>query len=65
MLDELMLSYIFPGLLFILFFLILTMYGGLGVGVLGLGSWIGFLSMAISVDGVWGLWCRALRVWRV
>ena len=35
-------------------------YDGLGVGVLG--SWIGFLRVEISVDGVWGLWCGAFGV---
>ena len=41
-------------------YILLLIYGGLGVGVLGLGSWIGFLGLGISVDGVlgpvvWGL----------
>ena len=32
------------------------------IGVLGLGSWVGFrgfLGLGCSVDGVWGMWCRA------
>ena len=31
-------------------------------GVLGLGSYIGFLGLGFSVDGVWGLWCGAFWV---
>ena len=34
------------------FFSNLLIYGGLGFGVLGLGSWIGFLGLGFSVDGV-------------
>ena len=33
------------------FFSFLLIYGGLGVGVLGIGSWIGFLGLVFSVDG--------------
>ena len=33
------------------FFSFLLIYGGLGVGVLGLGFWIGFFGVGISVDG--------------
>ena len=29
---------------------------------LGLGSWIGFLGLGLSVDGVWGLGCGAFWV---
>ena len=32
------------------------------LGFLGLGSWIVILQLGISVDGVWGLWCRAFWV---
>ena len=59
------LLYFFPGLFFIIFFLFWLIYGGLGFGVLGLGSYIGFLGLGISVDGVWGLWCEAIWVFRV
>ena len=52
----------FPGLFFIIFFLFWLIYGGLGFGVLGLGSYIGFLGLGFSVDGVWGLWCGAFWV---
>ena len=45
----------FPQLFFILFFSFLLIYGGLGVGVLGLGFWIGFLGLVFSVDGVLSL----------
>ena len=32
-------------------------------GVLGLGSYFGFLGLGFSVDdGVWGLWCGAFWV---
>ena len=30
--------------------------------VLGLGSYIGFLGLGLSVDGVWGLRCGAIWV---
>ena len=40
-------------------------YGGLGFGVLGLGSYIGFLGLGFSVDVVWGLWCGAFWVFWV
>ena len=43
-------------------FSFLLIYGGLGVGALGLGSWIGFSGLGFSVDGVWGLWCWAFMV---
>ena len=42
---------------FILFSSFLLFYGGVGVGVLGLESWIGLLGC--SADGVWGLQCGA------
>ena len=28
----------------------------------GVGSYIGFLGLGFSVDGVWGLWCGAFWV---
>ena len=34
-------------------------------GVLGLGSYFGFLRLGFSVDGVWGLWCGAFWVFLV
>ena len=51
--------YIFPRVILHNFFLFWLIYGGLGFGVLGLGSYIGFLGLGFSVDGVWGLWCGA------
>ena len=45
--------YIFSEGYSLYFFSFLTIYGGFGVGVLKLGSWIGFLGKGISVDGVW------------
>ena len=49
----------FPGLFVIIFF-----YFGylLWIGVLRLGSYIGFLGLGFPVDGVWGLWCGDLWV---
>ena len=48
--------YIFPA--FILFFLIFAHFGGLGVRVLRLGAWIGFLGCGFQLMGlgplVWG-----------
>ena len=44
--------YILPTVILYIFFSFLLIYGGLGVGVLGLGTWIGFLGLAFSVDGV-------------
>ena len=41
------------------FFLFWLIFGGLGFGVLGLRSYIGFLGLGFSVDGFWGLWCGA------
>ena len=35
----------------------MIIYGGLG-----LGSWIGFLGLGFSVDGVWYLWCGVIFV---
>ena len=49
----------FPRFILYIFFFFWLIYGGLGVGVLGLGSYIGFLGLGFSVDGVWGLWCGA------
>ena len=51
--------YFFPRVILHNFFLFWLIYGGLGFGVLGLGSYIGFLGLGFSVDGVWGLWCGA------
>ena len=51
----------FPGLFFINF----SYFGSFLVVwgfVLGLGSYIWFLGLGFSVDGVWGLWCGALWV---
>ena len=42
------------------FFSFLLIYGGLGVGVLGVGvleDWA--FGIVVSADGVWGLWCGA------
>ena len=50
----------FPRLFFIFFFSFLLIYGGLGVGVLG--SWIWFLGLVFSVDGVSRLWCGVFWV---
>ena len=50
------LLYFFPRFILYNFFLVWLIYGGLGFGVLGLGSYIGFLGLGFSVDGVWGLW---------
>ena len=46
----------FPGLFsrFSLFFAHFWWFGGWGFG-----SWIGFLGLVFSVDGVYGLWCGA------
>ena len=55
-------SYIFSQGYSLLFFSILLIYGGLAFGVLGLGSWIGFLGLEFSVDEVLGLWCGAFWV---
>mgnify|MGYP001801758962 CR=1 FL=1 len=41
------------------FFIFLLIYGGLGFW--GLGLRLGFWGLGFSVDGVWGLWCRASR----
>ena len=49
----------FPRVILYTFFSFLLIYGGVGVGVLGLGSWIGFLGLGFSVDGFWGLWSGA------
>ena len=51
-------SYIFfPRVILYNFFLFWLIYGGLG-----LGSYIEFLGLGLSVDGVWGLWCGAFWV---
>ena len=54
--------YIFTQGYSLYFFLILLIYGGFRVGVLGLGFWIRFLGVGIYVDGVCGLWCGAFWV---
>ena len=41
------------------FFSFLLIYGGLGVGVLGLRSWIGLLGLEFLADLVRDLWCGA------
>ena len=46
-------------------FLFLLIYGGFGVGILGLWFWNGYLGLRISVDMVWGLWCGALWIFGV
>ena len=56
--------YFFPGLFFI-FFLFFAHLWWFGFGVLGLGSYIGFLRLGFSVDRVWGLWCGAFWVFWV
>ena len=60
-----MLLYFFPRVILYNFFLFWLIYGGLGFGVLGLGSLIRFLGLGFSVDGVWGLWCGAFWVFWV
>ena len=52
----------FPRVILYNSFLFWLIYGGLGFGVLGLGSYIGFFGSGFSVDGVWGLWCGAFWV---
>ena len=52
-------GYIFPRVILDTCFSFLLILGGLGVGVLVLGFWIGFLGVRISVDGVWNQWCGA------
>ena len=42
--------YIFSRVILYTFFSFLLLYGGLGVGVLGLESWIGLLGLGFSVD---------------
>ena len=43
--------YFFPRVILYNFLLFWLIYGGLGFGVLGLGSYIGFLGLGFSVDG--------------
>mgnify|MGYP001801797036 FL=1 len=50
--------YFFPGLFFTFFLIFSHLWW---FGVLGFGSWIGFLGLGFSVDGVLGLWCEAIR----
>ena len=55
-----MLCYIFSqGDSLYFFSLLIILWRVLGVGILGLGPWIGFLGLGFSVDGVWCLWCEA------
>ena len=35
-----------------------------GVGVFGLGSWIGFVGLGFSVNGLLGLLCEAMFDWQ-
>ena len=49
---------------FYTFFSFLLFYGELGVGVLGLGSWIGFVGFRFSVNGLLGLLCEAMFDWQ-
>ena len=46
--------YFFLKVILYTFFLLLLIYGGLEVGVLGFESWIGFLGLGFSLHGVWG-----------
>ena len=46
---------IFPRVILYSFFLFWLIYGGFGFRVLGLGSYIWFLGLGFSVDGVLGL----------
>ena len=48
-----------------IFFFFWLFFGGLGLGVVGLGSYIGFFGLRFSVDGVGGLWCGAFWVFWV
>ena len=41
----------FLRVIFYTFFLFLLVYGGLGIGVLGLGSWIWFLGWVFQLMG--------------
>ena len=52
--------YFFPRVILFYFFLILAHLWWFGV--VGLGSYIGFLGFGFSVDGVWGLWCGVFGV---
>ena len=54
--------YLFPRVILYNFFLIFAYFFMVGWG---LGSYFGFLGLALSVDGVWGLWCGAFWVFRV
>ena len=58
--KTLRLAIFFPRVILYNFFLFLAHLWW--VGVLGLGSYIGFLGLGFSVDGVWGLWCGAFWV---
>ena len=44
-------QYFFPRVILYNFFLFLLIYGGLGFGVLGLGSYIGFLGWGFQLMG--------------
>ena len=49
--EDFPLGYIFPRLILCTFFSFLLIYGGLGVKVLGLGSWIGFSGLGFQLIG--------------
>ena len=58
--DNETLLYIFPTVTLVFSVSFLLIYGGSGVGVLG--SWIWFLGLVFSVDGVSRLWCAVFWV---
>ena len=49
---------VFSKAILLTFFSILLVYGRLG-----LVTWVGFLGLGFSVDGVRGLWCGAFGVY--
>ena len=55
----------FPRVILYNFFLFWLIYGDLGFGALGLGSYIGFFGLGFSFDGFWGLWVGAFWVFWV
>ena len=58
--DDETLLYTFPTVTLYFSVSFLLIYGGSGVGVLG--SWIWFLGLVFSVDGVLRLWCGVFWV---
>ena len=50
----------FPGIFFMIFAFFAHLWW---IGGLGLASYIGFLGLRFSVDGVSGLWCGAFWVY--